>query len=173
MACVWISRPSSTLTVPVVNAVGRRTWYVTPALVTSLSEVEPRRPLVVKLSADLAEDRLTAVADALSASPAAGLILSNTSRARSGLRGPLPPGADQGGLSGRPLLEGMLAAIGTVRNRTKDRFTLMASGGILSGADAQRARDAGADLVQLWTGLVYAGPGLIGEVVEAVTSASI
>jgi dihydroorotate dehydrogenase len=143
------------------------------ALVTSLSEVEPRRPLVVKLSADLTEDRLTAVADALSDSPAAGLVLSNTSRGRAGLRGPLPPGADQGGLSGRPLFEGMLGAIGTVRSRTKDRFTLMASGGIFSGADARRARDAGADLVQLWTGLVYAGPGLIGEVVEAVTSASI
>jgi dihydroorotate dehydrogenase len=143
------------------------------ALVTSLSGVEPRRPLVVKLSADLAEDRLTALADALSDSPAAGLVLSNTSRGRAGLRGPLPPGADQGGLSGRPLLEGMLAAIGTVRSRTKDRFTLIASGGIFSGADAPRALDAGADLVQLWTGLVYAGPGLIGEVVEAVTSASI
>jgi dihydroorotate dehydrogenase len=140
------------------------------ALVTSLSAVEPRRPLVVKLSADLAADRLTAIAEALAGSPAAGLVLSNTSRFRTGLRAELPPGADQGGLSGRPLLEGMLAAIGTVKARTKDRFTLMASGGIFSGADARRALDAGADLVQLWSGLVYAGPGLIGEVVEAVTS---
>jgi len=64
----------------------------------------------------------------------------------------------------------MLAAIGTVKGLTKDRFTLVASGGIFSGADARRARDAGADLVQLWTGFVYAGPGLIGEVVEALTS---
>ena len=141
------------------------------ALVTSLSAVEPRRPLVVKLSADLPADGLTAIAEALAGSPAAGLVLANTSRARTGLRAELPPGADQGGLSGRPLLEGMLAAIGTVKGRTKERFTLMASGGIFSGADARRALDAGADLVQLWTGLVYAGPGLIGEVVEAVTSA--
>ncbi len=141
------------------------------ALVTSLSAVEPRRPLVVKLSADLPADGLTAIAEALAGSPAAGLVLSNTSRSRTGLRAELPPGADQGGLSGRPLLEGMLTAIGTVKARTKDRFTLMASGGIFSAADARRALDAGADLVQLWTGLVYAGPGLIGEVVEAVTSA--
>jgi len=140
------------------------------ALVGSLSTVEPRRPLVVKLSADLAAERLTAIVDALSGSPAAGLILSNTTRSRTGLRAALPPGADQGGLSGRPLLEGMLAAIGTVKGLTKDRFTLIASGGIFSGADALRARDAGADFVQLWTGLVYAGPGLIGEVVEALTS---
>jgi dihydroorotate dehydrogenase len=140
------------------------------ALVTSLSAVEPRRPLVVKLSADLAADRLTAIVDALAGSPAAGLVLSNTSRSRTGLRADMPSGADQGGLSGRPLLGGMLAAIGTVKAQTNDRFTLIASGGIFSGADARRAVDAGADLVQLWTGLVYAGPGLIGEVVEAVTS---
>jgi len=140
------------------------------ALVRSLSSVEPRRPLVVKLSPDLAVDRLTAIVEALSDTPAAGLVLSNTSTSRSGLHGALPAGAEQGGLSGRPLLPDMLAAIGTVKGLTKDRFTLVASGGIFSGADARRARDAGADLVQLWTGFVYAGPGLIGEVVEALTS---
>jgi dihydroorotate dehydrogenase len=67
----------------------------------------------------------------------------------------------------------MLVAVGTVRAAAEDRFTLIASGGIFSGDDARRAREAGADLVQLWTGMVYAGPGLIGEVVEALTSASI
>jgi dihydroorotate dehydrogenase len=142
------------------------------ALVTSLSKVEPRRPLVVKLSPGLPADRLSAIVEALAGSPAAGLILSNTSRSRTGLRTQLPPGADQGGLSGRSLFPGVLAAIGTVKGLTKDRFTLLASGGIFSGADARRALDAGADLVQLWTGLVYAGPGLIGEVVEALTSGS-
>jgi dihydroorotate dehydrogenase len=141
------------------------------ALVTSLSAVQPTKPLVVKLSPDLPPERLTAIVHALSDTPAAGLVLSNTSTSRSGLHGTLPAGAEQGGLSGRPLLPGMLAAIGTVKGQTKDRFTLIASGGIFSGADARRAVDAGADLVQLWTGLVYAGPGLIGEVVEAVTSA--
>ncbi len=141
-------------------------------LVTSVSAVEPQRPTIVKLSPDLPAPRLTSLVQALAGTPAAGLILSNTSRSRDGLRSQLPPGADQGGLSGRPLLDGMLAAIGTVKGLTKDRFTLIASGGIFSGADARRAMDAGADLVQLWTGLVYAGPGLIGEVVEALTSGS-
>ena len=141
-------------------------------LVAAVASIQPRRPVVVKLSPDLHAAQLASLAEALVSTQAAGLILSNTSRSRKGLRGPLPPGADQGGLSGRPLLDGMLAAIGTVKGLTKDRFTLIASGGIFSGADARRALDAGADLVQLWTGLVYAGPGLIGEVVEALTSAS-
>jgi dihydroorotate dehydrogenase len=89
------------------------------------------------------------------------------------LRTPIPPGADQGGLSGRPLLPGTLAAIEAIRAAAGDRFTVFASGGIFSGEDARRARDAGADVVQIWTGMVYAGPGLIGEVVEALTSAAI
>jgi dihydroorotate dehydrogenase len=55
----------------------------------------------------------------------------------------------------------------------EDRFTLIASGGIFGDDDARRARDSGADLVQLWTGIIYAGPGLIGEVVEALTSGAI
>jgi dihydroorotate dehydrogenase len=143
------------------------------SLVTTLDEVEPRRPIVVKLSPGQPAHRLRLFVDALGTTPAAGLILSNTTRSRDGIRSPLPPGADQGGLSGRPLLEDMLTTIGRVKGATDDRFTLIASGGILSGEDARRACDAGADLVQLWTGMVYAGPGLIGEVVEALTSASI
>jgi dihydroorotate dehydrogenase len=143
------------------------------ALMVALDAVEPRRPLVVKLSPDQPVHRLRLFVDALESTPVAGLILSNTSRRREGLRSPIPPGADQGGLSGRPLLPGMLAAIGAVKAEAGDRFTLIASGGIFSGDDARRAREAGADLVQLWTGMVYAGPGLIGEVVEALTSAPI
>lgn len=142
-------------------------------LVTALDAVEPRRPIVIKLAPDQPDHRLRLVVDALGTTPAAGLILSNTTRTRQGLRSPLPPGADQGGLSGKPLQAGMLTAIAAVKGAAEDRFTLIASGGIFSGDDARRARDAGADLVQLWTGMVYAGPGLIGEVVEALTSAPI
>jgi dihydroorotate dehydrogenase len=142
-------------------------------LVTALDAVEPRRPLVLKLPPDLADGELRALVDALAATPAAGLILSNTSRSRAGLRSPVPPGAELGGLSGRPLLRGSLNAIASVRAAADDRFTLIASGGIFSGDDARQARDAGADLVQIWTGLVFAGPGLIGEVVDALTSGSI
>jgi dihydroorotate dehydrogenase len=142
-------------------------------LVTALDAVEPRRPIVVKLTPDQPTHRLRLFVDALGVTPAAGLILSNTSRSREGLRTSLPLGADQGGLSGRPLLAGTLSALGVVKGAAEDRFTLIASGGIFSGEDARHARDAGADLVQLWTGMVYAGPGLIGEVVEALTSAAI
>jgi dihydroorotate dehydrogenase len=142
-------------------------------LLARLDAVEPRRPLVVKLPPDLPTAELRKLVDALATTPVAGLILSNTSRSRDGLASPVPPGAELGGLSGKPLLPGMLAAVASVRAVAEDRFTLIASGGIFGDDDARRAQDAGADLVQLWTGIIYAGPGLIGEVVEALTSGAI
>jgi dihydroorotate dehydrogenase len=63
----------------------------------------------------------------------------------------------------------MLQAVGRARQIAGERLTIIASGGIASGADARAARDAGADLVQLWTGLVYAGPGLIGDAIRRAT----
>jgi len=76
----------------------------------------------------------------------------------------VPP---DGGLSGRPLRERMLATVGRVA-RADRRLTIIASGGIGSATDAVEAVDAGADLVGLWSGLVYAGPGLIGECIRSL-----
>ncbi|MGH2358105.1 MAG: quinone-dependent dihydroorotate dehydrogenase [Candidatus Limnocylindria bacterium] len=136
-------------------------------LLDSLHAVSPRRPLLVKLAPDLEPAAFDLVSDALAASPAAGLILSNTTVARSGLRSAPRLGAQAGGLSGAPLRQHMLDTVRRVRERTGARFAIVASGGIGSAADAQAALEAGADLVQLWTGLVYRGPGLIGETVRA------
>jgi dihydroorotate dehydrogenase len=72
--------------------------------------------------------------------------------------------SETGGLSGRPLVERTLAAVGEVSGRG---LTVVASGGIGSGEDASRLLEAGSDLVQLWTGMIYAGPGLIGDTVCA------
>jgi dihydroorotate dehydrogenase len=135
-------------------------------LLAALAAVEPQRPLLVKLAPDLDQPALDALLDALASSPARGLILANTSVARDGLRS--PAATEPGGLSGRPLRTGVLAAIERARARTGARFTIVASGGIGSTEDVRAARSAGADLVQLWTGLVYRGPGLIGEASAAV-----
>lgn len=134
-------------------------------LLEGLDAVEPRRPLLVKLAPDLDLPTLDGLLDALAGSPARGLILANTSVARDGLQSPVA--AQTGGLSGRPLRAGMLAAVERARERSGARFAIVASGGIGSADDVRVALDAGADLVQLWTGLVYRGPGLIGEAVAA------
>jgi dihydroorotate dehydrogenase len=117
------------------------------------------RPLLVKLAPDLEAPDFDALVAAL-AGTADGLILGNTTVSRTGLRSPLR--TEPGGLSGRPLREAMLAAVS--RGRSIAPVTvIIASGGIGSADDVAAAYAAGADLVQLWTGLVYHGPGLIGE----------
>lgn len=70
--------------------------------------------------------------------------------------------------SDEPLRHGMLAATAEARRIAGNRLTIVASGGIGSAADASVAITAGADLVQLWTGMIYAGPGLVGDVLRAV-----
>jgi len=134
------------------------------ALLDAVAAVAGGRPLVVKLSPDLDHAALDAMLTAIAASPARGVVLSNTTVRRDGLRS--AAASESGGLSGRPLLPRMLATVPRAQ-RLADLLTIVASGGIGSGEDVKAALDAGADLVQLWTGLVYAGPGLIGESVRA------
>ena len=117
------------------------------------------RPLLVKLAPDLDTAMFDALLTAL-ADSADGLILSNTTVVREGLRS--PQSGESGGLSGRPLLQGMLDAVRRARALAPS-LPLIASGGISGAADVSTAYRAGADLVELWTGLVYRGPGLIGE----------
>jgi dihydroorotate dehydrogenase len=136
-------------------------------LVDTVQTAAPATPVLVKLSPDLADSEFAAVLDALRSSSVQGLVLSNTTRGRIGLRSALPNGAEVGGLSGAPLRRQLVGRIALARAVATDRFALIASGGIGSALDASRALSAGADLVQLWTGLVYRGPGLIGEVDRA------
>jgi dihydroorotate dehydrogenase len=140
------------------------------ALVGALAAAGERhgcpRPIFVKLAPDLEPDAFDALVRPLAASPAAGLIVANTTVQRDGLRS--AAASEAGGLSGPPLLAGMLERVARARGQTGSRLALIASGGIASAADAAAAIGAGADLVQLWTGLVYRGPGLIGEVARAV-----
>jgi len=137
-------------------------------LLALVREAAPWVPLVVKLSPDLTHN---ARADILRALPAAadGVILSNTTTVRIGQRSRLA--GQEGGLSGAPLRERAVAATSEARRIAGDRLAIMASGGVGSGADAAVALLGGADLVQLWTGMIYAGPGLIGQTVAAAERA--
>jgi dihydroorotate dehydrogenase len=137
-------------------------------LLHDVKEVAPDRPLVVKLSPDLSHNRRAEIIRGIGDS-AAGVILSNTTTIRVGLRS---GSADAtGGLSGAPLRARLLAATTETRRVGGERLATIASGGIASAADASAAFEAGADLVQLWTGMIYAGPGLIGDVVSGASRA--
>ena len=133
------------------------------AIVGSVTEAAPGVPVLVKLSPDLSDAERAALVERLATTGVAGLIASNTTVTRPGIRSRLLA-QEQGGLSGAPLLP---ATVRAVEQSTGRGMTVVASGGIGSGADAARLVAAGADLVQLWTGMIYAGPGLIGECVAA------
>lgn len=131
-------------------------------IVGAVAAAAPGRPLLVKLSPDLSDAECDALLDGLDGAPLAGMIVANTTvtrRVRSRRLAQEP-----GGLSGRPLLAATVRRVARLSGRG---HAVVASGGIGSGEDASRVLHAGADLVQLWTGMIYAGPGLIGEVVRA------
>jgi dihydroorotate dehydrogenase len=125
------------------------------------------RPLLVKLAPDLDDGAFESLVAALADAGAAGVVVANTTLSRDGLRAPHSLAAEPGGLSGAPLRGRMLELVACGRRVAGSRLAIIASGGIGSGADAAAALGAGADLVQLWTGLVYRGPRLIGEAVAA------
>jgi dihydroorotate dehydrogenase len=126
-----------------------------------------RRPILVKIAPDVTEAELDGIAVAARECGVDGLIATNTTVSRPGL-GTEPLAAQTGGLSGAPL--GPLAedTLRKLRRRVGSDFPLIGVGGILSGADARRRRDAGADLIQIYTGFIYRGPALVGECADAL-----
>ena len=129
-----------------------------------------RKPLLLKIAPDLAEAELDAMAEVLAASAIDGLICTNTTLARDEVNGARH--ADEaGGLSGRPLFARSTAVLAGMRQRLGERLPIVGVGGILGGSDAAAKIDAGARLVQFYTGLVYRGPALVGECVEALRRA--
>jgi len=122
-----------------------------------------RPPLFAKLSPDLADDEMGESAAAAMGAGADGLIVTNTTTDLS----LLDPGIEmEGGLSGRPLADRALEAVRIVRRATPDGTPIIGSGGIFSGEDAYRRIRAGASLVQIFTSLVYEGPGVVRKIVR-------
>ena len=115
-----------------------------------------RVPVLVKLSPDLSTDQLRVVAEVAAASGAAGLIATNTTTTRPGLRS--VDAGEAGGLSGRPLADLAASVLKVLRGSTS--LPLVSVGGIFDADDVLDRLRAGASLVQLYTSFVFAGPGL-------------
>ena len=129
----------------------------------------PRRPVIVKLAPDMAEDDILPLCNILAKNGADGIAVSNTTLARTGLTNPLANEA--GGLSGRPLFDRSTAMLARIYRETNGAIPLIGIGGIDSGARAVEKIEAGASLLQLYTGLVYRGPGVVGEIKSALKEA--
>ena len=145
----------------------RRLRQLLTALADAGEQLGCTRPIFVKLSPDLHPGDMEAVLSVVLETPARGVILANTTIARERLASRPQLAGEAGGLSGAPLLVRTRGLVRRGRALAGDRLAIIASGGIGSAEDARVLIDAGADLVQLWTGLVYRGPGLIGEATRA------
>ncbi len=140
------------------------------AVRADLAGTSPAPPLLVKLSPDIPKDELPGVVQAVMAHDVAGLILSNTTLSRPDLEG-VPHGDEAGGLSGRPLFPLSTRVLAQVYQLSEGRLPLIGVGGVDS-ADAALAKiEAGASLVQLYTGMIYEGPGLIAEILRGLSAA--
>ncbi len=127
-------------------------------------------PILVKISPDIAEDDLAPVVARLAANGVDGIAVSNTTLTRAGLRSSNDT-AETGGLSGSPLFHRSTVTLARVFELTGGRIPLIGIGGVSSGTDALQKIEAGASLVQLYTGLIYAGPALITQIKAELVSA--
>ncbi|MGH3492233.1 MAG: quinone-dependent dihydroorotate dehydrogenase [Sciscionella sp.] len=119
-------------------------------------------PVLVKFAPDLSDSAIAELIGVCCEHGAAGLIATNTTLSRTGVDPRERVIADEpGGLSGRPLTARTVAAVRFVHTETSGSLPVIGVGGVLAADDALRLIDAGADLIQLYTGLVYSGPGLL------------
>jgi dihydroorotate dehydrogenase len=119
-------------------------------------------PILLKIAPDLDEAALDDIAHVVLDSGIEGLIVSNTTIARPALAS--ERAKEQGGLSGAPLFAPSTEILRQVRRRVGSKIVLVGVGGVASGADAYAKIRAGASLVQLYTALVYEGPGLVSRI---------
>ncbi len=130
---------------------------------------KPKRPVFVKLAPDIGEDEVEPICAQLVAHGVDGIAVSNTTLSRPGLFG--PTSREGGGLSGKPLFHRSTVMLARVHQATKGKIALIGIGGIDSGETALAKIEAGASLIQLYTGLIYEGPGLIGHIKSHLANA--
>jgi dihydroorotate dehydrogenase len=128
------------------------------------------KPLLVKIAPDLADTAIAEVLEVCAAHRIAGLIATNTTISRDGLTGEDQRISETGGLSGRPLAERALEVVSFVHKETSGKLPVIGVGGIDSPEGALRILDAGASLLQVYTGFVYQGPGLVRRINRALAA---
>jgi dihydroorotate dehydrogenase len=124
-------------------------------------------PLLVKLAPDLSNQELEDALEVILRTGIDGIIATNTTTHRGNLSSPVA--SEQGGLSGAPLRERSTRVIKEIHRLTEGEIPIIGVGGIMSPEDAKEKVDAGATLVQIYTGLIYQGPGLVKQIISQVS----
>ncbi|VVD88257.1 quinone-dependent dihydroorotate dehydrogenase [Pandoraea anhela] len=124
-------------------------------------------PIALKIAPDLDDEQIKVIAGTLTRHGFDGVIATNTTLSREAVAG-LPNANETGGLSGRPVFDASNRVIRALATELGGALPIIGVGGILSGADARAKLDAGASLVQVYSGLIYRGPELVRECVQAL-----
>ena len=151
------------------NTLGLRRLQAHQALAALLGSIERVRreetihmPILIKLAPDLTDEELEDALDAILSAGMDGVVATNTTTDRHGLWSPLA--SETGGLSGEPLRQRSTQIVRQISRLTGGRLPIIGVGGVMSAAHVQEKLDAGASLVQIYTGLVYKGPGLVRQI---------
>ena len=159
------------------NTIGLRRLQARQELESLLNELNRERqtqearlgrrvPLLVKLAPDLSAEELADALDVLQQTGMDGVIATNTTIAREGIDG--IHARETGGLSGAPLGQRSTQMIRQIHRHTGGNLPIIGVGGVMNAEDARQKLDAGAILVQVYTGLVYAGPGLVKQILRGL-----
>lgn len=168
------------------NTPGLRELQEIDSLKKILSELQNRnqakskpKPLLLKIAPDLSEEQLMNIVDLSFEIKLSGLVATNTTVTRNQLQTPNLPCPKSGfkletlgigGLSGKPLMKKSTEIVHYLSQQTKGEIPIIASGGIFTGADAKEKLEAGAELIQVWTGFIYEGPGIVNNICQHLTS---
>lgn len=134
----------------------------------SVRDQATMRPILVKIAPDLTDSQVDAVVDLALELEVEGVVVSNTTIGRAGLRSAPDLAAETGGLSGAPVRERSTALVRRVAERARGRLVIIGVGGVSSADHAWEKIVAGASLIQLYTALVYEGPGLVPRICEGL-----
>jgi dihydroorotate dehydrogenase len=126
-----------------------------------------RRPIFLKIAPDLDSDQIKVIAATLQHHHIDGVVATNTTLSREAVKG-LPHAEETGGLSGAPVLEASNAIIRQLRAALGKGYPIIGVGGVMSAQDAVSKITAGADLVQIYTGLIYQGPAVVKQAALAL-----
>jgi dihydroorotate dehydrogenase len=126
------------------------------------------RPILLKIAPDLTNEQLDDIIEIVTETKIAGVIATNTTISRDNLRSPQNLKSETGGLSGKPLTKRSTEVIRYLSEKSNNAFPIIGVGGIHSAQDALDKLDAGASLVQIYTGFIYEGPILIKRINQAI-----
>lgn len=125
-----------------------------------------RKPLLLKIAPDLTNEQLDEIIEIVKITELDGIIATNTTISRENLKSPKSIIGEMGGLSGKPLTSRSTEVIRYLRNKSDKNLVIIGVGGIFSSGDAKEKLNAGANLVQVYTGFIYEGPGMVKRILN-------